>query len=268
MMDEKSGYDNVLEVKNLSYGFNHDTVFEGINFSLKRGDYLWVIGPNGSGKTTLMKVILGILGLRSGETILFGKGIDEFEEWERVAYVPQKLLFFDPYFPATAREVASMRLMVLGGARKRQKRFGRPDKERVGEAFEKLGITQLMNRRIGELSGGQLQRVILARALIANSDIIFLDEPTSAVEPRVREDFFKIIDDLNEKGSTIILINHDISGMGINNNKILYINRQQLFFGEGREFCLSDEMGDYFGNSQHIICHQHIDEVSEEGGHD
>ena len=247
----------VLEVTDLSFGFNHEMVFEGIDFSLEQGDYLWVIGPNGSGKTTLMKVILKIYALRSGSINIFGKGIDEFDEWDRIAYVPQKMLFFDPYFPATAKEVASMRLKVLRGHKKNPKNVGRVDREKVNDAFEKLGISSLMNRRIGELSGGQLQRVFLARALIADSDLIFLDEPTSAIEPRVREDFFKIIDDLNEGGATIVLINHDIAGMGINNNKILYINRKQIFFGEGKEFCLMDEMKDYFGDSQHIICHQH-----------
>ncbi len=260
MMEKKTNTEKVLEVSDLSYSYNHQTVFEGIDFSLNGGDYLWMIGPNGSGKTTLMKTILGILTAGTGIIRLFGEDIDKFEDWERIAYVPQRLLFFDPYFPATALEVASMRLMVLGGRGKNRGNFGRSKDERIGDAFEKLGISHLMNRRIGELSGGQLQRVILARALIANSDIIFLDEPTSAVEPRVREDFFKIIDDLNERGSTIILINHDISGMGINNNKILFINREQLFFGEGSEFCMSEEMSGYFGSSQHIICHQHLDE--------
>ncbi len=250
----------VLEVTDLSYGFNHEMVIEGIDFSLERGDYLWVIGPNGSGKTTLMKVILKIYALNAGSIDLFGKGIDEFDGWDRIAYVPQRMLFFDPYFPATAKEVASMRLKVLGGRQKNPKNIERKDRERVEDAFEKLGISPLMNKRIGELSGGQLQRVFLARALIANSDLIFLDEPTSAIEPRVREDFFNTIDELNKRGSTIVLINHDIAGMGINNNKILYINKKQIFFGAGRDFCLSDDMGDYFGSSQHIICHQHMDE--------
>ncbi|MBN1574686.1 MAG: metal ABC transporter ATP-binding protein [Deltaproteobacteria bacterium] len=262
-MERKTNSDKVLEVSNLSYSYNHETILEGIDFSLVGGDYLWVIGPNGSGKTTLMKTILGILNAGSGSVKLFGEDIGKFEDWERIAYVPQKLLFFDPYFPATAREVASMRLMVLGGRERRRDGFGRSKNERIGEAFEKLGISYLMNRRIGEISGGQLQRVILARALIANSDIIFLDEPTSAVEPRVREDFFNIIDELNEGGATIVLINHDISGMGINNNKILFINRKQLFFGEGSEFCMSEEMSGYFGSSQHVICHQHFEEASD-----
>lgn len=263
MIKRKTDTEKVLEVKNLSYKYNHQTVFEGIDFALDRGDYLWVIGPNGSGKTTLMKTILGILTAGTGVIRLFGKEIDDFEDWERIAYVPQRLLFFDPYFPATAREVASMRLMVVGGRKRGRDGLGRSRSERITDAFEKLGISNLMNRRIGELSGGQLQRVILARALIANSDMIFLDEPTSAIEPRVREDFFRIVDELNESGATIVLINHDISGMGINNNKILFINREQVFFGKGRDFCMSEEMRGYFGSSQHIICHQHFDEAGD-----
>jgi len=244
----------VVEIKGVSFGYNYHPVIEGINFSLSAGDYLWVIGPNGSGKTTLMKLILGILKPNRGRVALFGKNIEEFTDWRRIAYVPQGIVFFDPFFPATALEVATIGLLP---EKKVPKRIGADDRKRVLSAFEKVGIAPLAHRRIGELSRGQRHRVLLAKAIVSNPDLLLLDEPTAAVEPGVREDFFKIVDDLNAEGTTIILINHDIVGMGVRNNKILYINRTQIFFGEGGEFCLADEMGNYFGSFQHIICHQH-----------
>jgi len=250
-------HDSALEMRRVGFGYNAHPVLEDITFTIKHGDYLWVIGPNGSGKTTLMKLALGIIEPREGEIFLLGRRLESFRQWERVAYVPQTVSRFDPFFPASAMEVAAMGLLS-------EKRFPRRlsgrDRRRVGEAFERVGIAGIMKQRIGELSGGQVQRVYLARALVSTPDILFLDEPTSAVEPGVREEFFRVIDELNRTGTAVFLINHDIAGMGIKNNKILFINRTQLFFGDGGEFCVSPSMGDYFGSSQHIICHQHTDD--------
>ncbi len=256
------GNNIVLDVQNLSFSYNHWPVIEDITFSLMPGDYLWVIGPNGSGKTTLVKNILGILAPKSGTVRLFGRELRAFNRWNKVAYVPQKIAFFDPYFPASVREVCAMGLLSEQG----RSRFGAGSDVRVDEALDRVGIKKIRDRRIGELSGGQLQRVLLAKALIVHPELLFLDEPTAAVEPSVREDFFSIVDELNARGTTIVLINHDIAGMHIHNNKILYLNRRQVFFGEGRQFCLAEDMSDYFGSYQHVICHQHTDEDRDAGG--
>jgi zinc transport system ATP-binding protein len=255
---------NVLEVKDITFGYNHWPAIEGITFSLVRGDYLWVIGPNGSGKTTLVKVILGILRPKLGTVRFFGHDLRAFDQWNRVAYVPQKIAFFDPYFPASVTEVCEMGLL---SEKSQPKRFTRADRERVNEALARVGIWDIGDRRIGELSGGQLQRVLLAKALIVRPELLLLDEPTAAVEPSVRQDFFAIVDDLKSQGTTIVLINHDIAGMNIHNNKILYINQRQVFFGEGGKFCLAEDMSDYFGRYQHVICHQHAED-DHNTGHD
>jgi len=253
MQIEKSA---VLDVKRLTFSYNHWPVIEDITFSLSRGDYLWVIGPNGSGKTTLIKNILGILPPKSGAIRLFGKRLRDFDQWNRIAYVPQKMAFFDPYFPASVKEVCAMGLL---SERDRHSRPTTDSGVRVDEALDRVGIKKIKDQRIGELSGGQLQRVLLAKALITSPQLLFLDEPTAAVEPSVRQDFFGIVDDLNASGTAIVLINHDIAGMNIRNNKILYINRRQVFFGGGGQFCQAEDMSDYFGKYQHVICHQHAE---------
>ena len=202
----------VLEMRRVSFGYNAHPVVEEITFTLEQGDYLWVIGPNGSGKTTLMKLALGIIKPREGEVFLLGRRLEHFRRWERVAYVPQTVSRFDPFFPASAMEVVAMGLL---SEKKFPRRLDGRDRRRVEEAFERVGIVDIMKQRIGELSGGQVQRVYLARALVSTPDILFLDEPTSAVEPGVREGFFRVIDELNRTGTAVFLINHDIAGMGL-----------------------------------------------------
>ena len=105
----------VLEVRDLTFAYNHWPAIEDITFSLAQGDYLWVIGPNGSGKTTLVKNILGILPLKSGVIRLFGRDLRAFDQWNMVAYVPQKIAFFDPFFPASVKEVCAMGLLAERG---------------------------------------------------------------------------------------------------------------------------------------------------------
>ncbi len=252
----------VLDVKSLTFAYNHWPAIEDITFSLAQGDYLWVIGPNGSGKTTLVKNILGILPPKSGAIRLFGQDLRVFDRWNLIAYVPQKIAFFDPFFPASVKEVCAMGLL---SERDRHPGPGTGGGARVDEALERVGIKHIRDQRIGELSGGQLQRVLLAKALITHPRLLFLDEPTAAVEPSVRQDFFGIVDELNAQGTAIVLINHDIAGMNIHNNKILYINRRQVFFGEGGQFCQAEDMSDYFGKYQHVICHQHAEDGQKTG---
>jgi zinc transport system ATP-binding protein len=220
---------NIIEVKNLSFAYNNEEVLRDINLQIHKGDYLGIVGPNGGGKTTLLKCILGLLKPTRGGVGLFNQDIKSFDDWSRIGYVPQKINF-DPNFPSTAKEVIAMGLYGKKGL---FKRLGKEDWEAVNKALEEVGMQKFGNRRIGDLSGGQQQRVFIARALVSNPEVIFLDEPTVGVDTDTRNQFFKLLSDLNRKlDLTLVLITHDIDVIlhhGV--SEVAFINQEVQFYG-------------------------------------
>lgn len=248
--------DSVVSVNDLSFAYQDNEVLSNISFDVPRGDYIGVIGPNGSGKTTLIKLIMGLIRPTHGRISLFEAAPEEFSAWHKIGYLPQKLGSFNPQFPATAREVVGLGLL----SRKRlPKYYTKSDEEAINAILALLGIETLADKLVGELSGGQLQRVLLARAIVHNPELLMLDEPTLALDPEVREKFFVILGELNKvKGTTILLITHDIGTIGKYAAKLLYVDKRIIFHGGFNDFCVSTEAGEYFGTfAQHIICHRH-----------
>lgn len=246
---------SVVSVKNLSVKYNTSDVFNDISFEIALADYIALVGPNGSGKSTLIKSILGLLKPVKGEIFLFGKSLAEFREWYRIGYVPQKILL-NPHFPATVEEIVSMGLISTIDFPKRIKKI---HKSAVEKVLKMMDILDLRKKNIGELSGGQQQKVIIARALINEPDLLVLDEPTTAVDPDSRDRFFSILSEMNkDKHVTIILITHDTGSVGKYASKLLYFDRKIIFYGTFKDFCESKRMAEYFGKgSQHLICHRH-----------
>lgn len=246
----------VVEVRDLSVHYRMATALSGVSCRVCRGDYVGVVGPNGSGKSTLVRAILGLVGIDAGEITLFGTELGEFDQWGRLAYLPQRVKPLDPRFPATVREIVSLGIPATGGVTSR-----RPPgwKNRVDETLELLGISHLARRPVGELSGGQQQRVLLARALAGNPELLFLDEPTSALDPETREEFYGLLERLNRNaGTTVVLVTHDTGTIGLYANRLLYLDTTVIFDGTFEEFCRSPEMTRFFGErSQHLICGRH-----------
>ncbi|MDP3041253.1 MAG: metal ABC transporter ATP-binding protein [Candidatus Omnitrophota bacterium] len=244
----------IVEVKNLTVKYNGIEALSGVSFEAAPADYVGVVGPNGSGKTTLIKALLGLVPYE-GQVYFLGKGFSCFTKEKHVGYLPQKMSFLDQRFPATAKEI------VVSGVyccKKFPKRLSRKDYIAAEEAMEILGITNLKDRPIGRLSGGQQQRVLLARALVHRPEILILDEPTVALDPQSREAFYATLQKLNkERKVTVFFVSHDVVSIGKYASKILYLDRQIIFFGTFEEFCKSPKMTDYFGAGQHIICHRH-----------
>lgn len=243
-------------VNQLSFRYNGIDVLTDISFEIQPGEYVGLVGPNGSGKTTLIRAILGIVRPVRGKIALFGQDLANFRDWHRIGYLPQKLSGFNPHFPATVREVVSLGLV----SRKRfPRRLDRADGRSIDRALERLGIAHIGQTLIGELSGGQQQRVLIARAIVSNPDLIILDEPTAALDPESREQFYATLQDLNRNShATMILVTHDMGTIGQYAGKLLYIDRKIIFYGDFDEFCHSESMTELFGGSaQHIICHRH-----------
>lgn len=230
-----------LEHIYFSYDKNTPFLLEDISLEIKKGDYIAIVGPNGAGKTTLIKIILELLEPLSGKISIEGEKKKGF-----FGYIQQKTQTNDIFFPATVREIVEMGLL---NSSKKQK-------ENIDPLLTKLGIIELKNKAIHELSGGQYQKVLLARALIHQPEVLILDEPTSALDPNAREDFYALLSELNQKfQTTILLVSHDISSMGKYAKKMLYLDKKLIFFGDFEEFCHSEKMTQFFGfASQHQIC--------------
>ena len=244
----------IIEIKNLCVKYHDIEALGAVSLTVDAGDYIGVVGPNGSGKTTLVKALLGLVPFE-GKISFQGESFPDFTLHRHVGYLPQKMTFLDYCFPATAKEI------VVSGVyccKKFPKRLAREDYAAAEEIMKALGITDLKNRPIGKLSGGQQQRVLLARALVHSPEVLILDEPTVALDPQSREAFYATVQELNkEKKVTVLLVSHDIATVGKNASKLLYLDRQVIFYGTFEEFCKSGQMSDYFGTSQHLICHRH-----------
>lgn len=237
-------------------------VLDRVSFRVEAGDYIGIVGPNGSGKTTLIRALLGLSPQPEGRLELFGGPAASFRQWNRIGYLPQTATPTMPRFPATVEEiVACGRLAHAGGVA----RLSATDRAAIDRALDAAGIADLRRVPIGNLSGGQRQRVFVARALAVEPDLLLLDEPTVALDPVYREDFYRTLGAWNrERGTTILLVTHDSATVGHHATKLLYLDRSLVFFGSFADFCGSPAMTQRFGEfQQHLICHRHG--CSEEG---
>ncbi len=245
----------IAEIKNVSVSYGQSQALKDVSFSVEQGDFIGFVGPNGAGKTTLIKAILGLLPISGGSVELFGKERNKFFDWGKIGYLPQQLSLINVLFPATVEEVI---LLGLLSQKPWPKRVTKVDIAKVDEIADRLQIADLKKKMLFELSGGQQQKVLLARALVSLPELLIFDEPSTALDPDSREFFFKLIREMNRKnGTAIILITHDTGYIGHYAEKLLYIDKELIYFGKFSDFCKSEKMSEYFGRHQHIICHQH-----------
>lgn len=213
--------------QDLAIGYEGKTVVQNINLSVKKGDYLCVIGENGAGKSTFMKTLLGLLPPVSGK-IEFYDGLKKNE----IGYLPQQTEV-QKDFPASVREI------VLSGCQGRsglRPFYNTQEKELAEDAMERMQITDLARRCYRELSGGQQQRVLLARALCATQKMLLVDEPVSGLDPKATAQMYELLEELNEiDGITIIMISHDIAAAMKYASHILRVGKH-TFFGTRDEY--------------------------------
>jgi len=251
----------IIEAKNLSVYYDKSEILHDISFTVESGDFIGLAGPNGAGKTTLVKAILELIPISAGKIELFGQTQVKFNNWGQIGYLPQKNSTINALFPATVLEIVMLGLM---SQKKFPKRVTREDKIKAAEILKKLEISNLKNRMIAELSGGEQQKVLLARALVSSPELLIFDEPSTALDPQSRESFFSLIEKLNKEDKiAIILITHDTAYIGQYANKLLYLDKDLIYFGNFSDFCHSEKMNNYFGEyEQHAICHQHNQQLS------
>lgn len=235
----------VLEVKDLSFSYPDKSILYRLSFDVDAGDFMCIVGTNGTGKSTLLKLILNQLSPLEGEIKLLGTNSEKYKDFASIAYVSQKATNINRDFPATVEEVVSLGLYSKKGLFKRNTK---EDKKLIDSALERVGMLDYKHRQIGYLSGGQQQRVFIAKALISNPRIIFLDEPTTGIDIRAVDSICCLLGDLNKNsGITIVMVTHDISSIIYHSNKILVLSED----GSG-EVMTSEEF-----NSQSMLAHVH-----------
>ncbi len=246
---------NIIEVNDVSFGYTDELVLKDVQLNIHKGDYVGVIGPNGGGKTTLLKVMLGLIKPKTGTVKLFGKDIRTFKDWTKIGYVPQKAVHFDAQFPATVEEVVAMGLYGKVGL---FRRLGKEDKLKIQSALDSVSMTEFKERLIGDLSGGQQQRVFIARALISDPEVIFLDEPTVGVDVHAQEEFYRLLEKLNHEMSlTLVLVSHDIDVVANEVTELACVNQTIVYHGSPKEFVKGDYIKKLYGKDSKFILHDH-----------
>ena len=242
----------IISAKNLTFAYARLPVLENISFTVEAGDYIGLIGPNGGGKTTLLKVLLG-LQKGKGEINLFGTPLERFTGWNKIGYLAQKSPVAQTRFPICAEEVVLMGLPGRGAS------VSRNELKEVYDAMQQTRTRKYAGRLFNDLSIGQQQRVLLARALVSKPQLLILDEPSTALDAQSREMFFDLLGELNTKHhTTILLITHDTGEVGKYISKFMYVDKSLVFFGTKEEFCHSEKVAQKLGPfAQHTIDHLH-----------
>lgn len=238
----------VIVIEDVSFTYEGPPVLEHVNLTVEKGEMLGIIGPNGGGKSTLLKIILGLLRPDEGRVTVLGRSPREGRR--EIGYVPQSAAF-PRDFPISVEEAVLMgrlgRTRFLGG-------YSRRDREVATEVMEKTEVCILRERRLGELSGGQLQRVLIARALASRPQILILDEPTSHMDLRVEEDIFSLLKGLNAR-MTIVVVSHDVGFISHYVTRTACLNRSLLCH---QSVEISEEaMSKLYGAPVRIIHHDH-----------
>ncbi len=218
--------DPLIQIKDISFSYGTTTVLERINLEINDGEFLGIVGPNAGGKSTLLKLVLGLLTPHSGTIRVFGEKPSKARS--QIGYVPQ-YPSFSKEFPMTVEQ-----LVLLGRLGTSIKQgflhslkpggYSRDDYQVTHQALVEVEAADLVHRQIGSLSGGQLQRVLLARALVSNPSILILDEPTANIDQRLEGDIFDLLKRLNRR-MAILVVSHDIAFISSYVTRVACINR-------------------------------------------
>lgn len=233
----------VLEVDSLSAAYRKNTVLSDVSFTIEQGSLTCIVGPNGAGKSTLIKTLLDLHPRLSGSVSFFGSSLKSVKT--RVGYVPQRGSV-DWDFPTDALDVVMMGMYGRIGWLKWPKK---KHKEKALEALNKVGMADYAHRQISELSGGQQQRVFLARALIQEADLYFMDEPLAGVDAATERAIMTILQNLKKDGKTVLVVHHDLQTVEDYFDQVLFLNGNVVAHGDTSSTFTTENIGKTYGGT-------------------
>ncbi len=237
----------IIEIRDLSFAFGTTPVLDQVNLTIRRGDYVCMVGPNGGGKTTLLRLILGLLTPTRGTVRVFGTS--PVEARRRIGYMPQHAQL-DPQFPVRVRDV-----VLMGRLRNaRLGPFGGDDRAKAAAALAEVGLSDYVKRPFAALSGGQRQRVLIARALACEPELLLLDEPTANLDPLVQDEMNDLLRELNCR-LTVILVSHDVGFVAQQVKTVVCVNRNVRM--HGAEAITGDSIRALYGHEVQLVHHKH-----------
>ncbi len=218
---------SLIEIKNLSLGYDKHVVLKHLNINIEENDFVCIVGPNGSGKSTLVKGILGLIKPIKGKVVFNGL------KQNFIGYMPQETKV-DSNFPASVMEIVLSGTLNKLGVRPF---YSKKEKEQALANLKLLGIEKLKNKSFCDLSGGQRQKVLLARSLCATTKLLILDEPSNNLDSKSKLDLYETMIDLNKnKNITILMITHDLDHNNLIGNKILSLREDDIYYGSVDDF--------------------------------
>ncbi|PUU94209.1 MAG: zinc transport system ATP-binding protein [Halanaerobium sp.] len=238
-----------VELDDISVNYGNVEALKNINLKVAEGSFLGIIGPNGGGKTTLLKVILGLIEPQEGKVKVLGQPLNEVVD--QIGYVPQ-ISNFDRSFPISVLDVVLM--ARLGGRVRFFHQYQKEDIKKAEAVLEQLNLLHLKDRQIGKLSGGQLQRVLIARGLAVEPKILLLDEPTASVDARSTSQIYELLKELN-KEKTIIVVTHDMAAVSSYFDSLACLNEK--LYHHGDKHLDQETTEQVFGCPVDLIAHGH-----------
>jgi zinc transport system ATP-binding protein len=218
--------ETIIEIHEVWFSFNGQTILRGVNLAVPRGDFLVVIGPNGGGKTTLLKLMLGLFQPDRGTVRVYGHPPGKVAH--RIGYVPQNV-HINKTFPISVLDVVLTGRLRAG---KGWSRHTRQDRIAAQAALEQMRVWEYRDRKIGELSGGELQRVFIARALVSGPEALFLDEAMASIDAPMRGEFYDLLKELN-RSVTIVAVSHDLMILSSHVKSVACVNRDLHYHDAG-----------------------------------
>lgn len=232
----------MIKIEHLNVFYSENKALTDVQLKLESGGIIGMIGPNGAGKSTLIKAILNIIPY-SGRVLIEGKESKKF--LKNIAYVEQKSNI-DLTFPITVKECVS--LGTYTGLKLFQK-VGSKEWLRVAQALEKVNLSEYANRQIGELSGGQFQRVLLARCLVQEADYIFLDEPFVGIDSVSEKIIMDLLQYLKEQEKLILIVHHDLSKVKVYFDELIILNKKIIAYGKVKESFTHENLKKAYGDN-------------------